>query len=281
MHSTTSPHKNQALPIAVREVEGRGAGLVAERPCDRGAHVVVFSLEVGQPLGLVGTVHGGARLAGESPVVHGMPATKLLDLVVVEAFEPVVGHRLEQAEASFAGAASDPADHRRIHQPGHEVEDLGGVLGGRGDRLDGRKIEIPGKDGEPVEQMLLSFAEQVVAPVNGGPQRAVTGIVGQPVTGEHVESMSQAFEELGGVEHGGAGGRELDRERDAVDAPADLGHGDEADVVDRWSGSFVGAVGEQSHRREQPQLGGRRSRRWELERLDRLAELPGDMKGNP
>ena len=68
----------------------------------------------------------------------------------------------------------------------------------------------------------LLAREQVVAPVDRGPQRLLAGQRGAAAGAEHVEAVAQARRDLLERQRGRARRGELDRQRHAVQTPADL-----------------------------------------------------------
>jgi hypothetical protein len=75
-----------------------------------------------------------------------------------------------------------------------------------------------------VKDSLLA-GEQVVAPVDRGPQRLLAGQRGAAASAEHVEAVAEAHSDLVERQRGRAGRGELDGQRHAVQTPADLLHG--------------------------------------------------------
>jgi hypothetical protein len=166
------------------------------------------------PLGL------GAR--EEVPVVFGVPSGHLVELAALgELLERVGPHRLEQPVArGRAGGLHD--DERFCGQVRDAVLDRGRAeaRGGR-DRARRLQREAAREDGEAMQDGPLDGGEQLVAPVERRPQGLVPRQRGPVAAGEQPESIVQTGGELVHPERGGAGRRQLDRERDAVEAPTD------------------------------------------------------------
>ena len=101
-------------------------------------------------------------------------------------------------------------------------ERLQGVEVGFGHLLGGLERAAAGEDGEAGEEPLLLGGEQVVAPLDGGAERLLAG-VGVAAALQEVEALGEALEDLGGRERLRARGGELDRERERVEAHAELG----------------------------------------------------------
>ena len=204
-------------------LEGGGAGLVGQRPFDRGADVVVFPLDAGHRFGLVPSLHGCAGVGGQPPVVDGMSPAELLEGRLLRArwVSSVLGHRFQQPEASLRrdGVATVVTIDAQSTKRREKVKDLRGVhrLHGRGDRLRGGEVEVPGEHREPVEHELLRFVEQVVAPIERGSERLMPSIGGGGSIGERVEPVGEPVAEFGGAEDRGTGGGELDGQGDSVE----------------------------------------------------------------
>ena len=90
------------------------------------------------------------------------------------------------------------------------------------DGLGGVEREAAGEDAELGEQPLRRRVEQVVAPVDRAAQRLLAARDVARAGAEEVEPAREAVEDRGGGEDLAAGGGELDRQRQAVEARADL-----------------------------------------------------------
>ena len=84
-------------------------------------------------------------------------------------------------------------------------------------------VQPPCEDGEAREERLLVGAEQVVAPVDRRAERLLARGQVARAAGEEVEALLEPGEQRLRGEQLGARGGELDREREAVEADADLG----------------------------------------------------------
>jgi hypothetical protein len=117
-------------------------------------------------------------------------------------------------------------DERLVDEPREQVDDPAALDRSAGaDALRGVEREPAGEDREPAEEDALGARQEVVAPGDRPPQRLLARQRGPAAGGEHVEAVGQARRDLGGRERGRACGRELERERHPVQAPAQLGHG--------------------------------------------------------
>ena len=114
---------------------------------------------------------------------------------------------------------------------------------GRGERA------AAGEDGEAREERLLVGAEQVVAPVDRRAERLLAGGQVARAAGEEVEALLEPGEQRLGREQLRTRGGELDRERQAVEADADLGDRRRVRVRDREVGLHgPGALDEERDR---------------------------------
>ena len=166
--------------------------------------------------------HPEQQLLG--PVALGdreeMPVVALADGIAVvgcrEALGGVGADRLEHLQ---------PGGRVRL-PPAHEQalsdEVVERVEVGAGDRLGRLDRRAAREHGEAREARLLAVAQQLVAPVDGRAQRVVAG--GRVASGGagSAECHVQTFGDLGGRQQPAAGRGELDRQRQPVDAPADL-----------------------------------------------------------
>ena len=90
------------------------------------------------------------------------------------------------------------------------------------DRLGGREREAAGEDAELRRTASGRGVEQVVAPADRGAQRLLALRRVARAGAQQVQAAREAVEDLGGREDLGAGGGELDRQRQAVELRADL-----------------------------------------------------------
>jgi hypothetical protein len=110
------------------------------------------------------------------------------------------------------------------------------VEAGTGDHLRRLDSSAAGEDGESREALLLRVVEQSVTPVDGRAPRPLTrGGVAQART-ECTEGRAEPFGDLLRRQQCAPSRRQLDRERQTVDAPADLPHGRDVALVEREVG---------------------------------------------
>ncbi len=195
----------------------RASGVVRRRPTHRGAEVVDLLVEEVEPLDLLRGedvrlcgARDGEEVVGVS---RGCAGSLVVDgeLLVAE-----VPEGLEQSVAAFGGDEERLVDEVR--------EDVDDILGGDPRRgahgLGGRKVEGAGEDREVPEGHLLLVEEQLVAPLDGGPEGAVS-VRGVAVpAGEQLEPVMQACRDLANRERLDARGGELDRQRQAIELRA-------------------------------------------------------------
>ena len=142
------------------------------------------------------------------------PCDRLGFVRLFELLARVLADRLEHPEAAARPAAQEALVDERLQLV--EV----GVADGLG-RLE---REAAGEDGEPAEQALLLLVEQVVAPLDRRPQRALPlGRVAARRRSGAASARSRRSSSSGRQQPRPRGG-ELDRERQPVEPAADLAH---------------------------------------------------------
>ena len=142
----------------------------------------------------------------------------------------VLSNRLQQVVARRAAAvdhderASDEATER-VERVEGRVATGGGLRGEPGDL--GRRLEraAPGEDGEAPEQPPLVIGQQVPAPVDQRLEGLLSRQRRPSAAGEQAETVSEPQRDLLHRQERHPGGRQLDGQWDAVQAPADLDHG--------------------------------------------------------
>ena len=144
---------------------------------------------------------------------------------VVQVSTGVVPYRVEQSVPGGIGRRLDD-DQRLVGQRPHQLGHVVGVevIGGQCRR--GRlQVEAGGEDAQATQRRLLGLGQQLVAPVEERFERALA-LGHRPVaTPQEPESILQAGVDLGRREHRDPRRRQLDRQREAVETPADAGHG--------------------------------------------------------
>ena len=129
---------------------------------------------------------------------------------------------------SWVNRSPSPArhgDHQRLVDEGVEmVGEVGrrdGLVGAH--RLGRRQVATAGEHRQPLEDALLVVEEQLVAPVDDGAQRLLARQRRARPAGEQAEPIVEPGGDLRDRERPGAGGRQLDGERQPVEAGADVG----------------------------------------------------------
>ena len=163
---------------------------------------------------------------GELDEPLGVPLSHAPMVSLFEPVERVVADRLEHDEPRAPVALPPPqqavVDQRCKHG---EV--------GLADAFGGRHRAAADEHGELRESVLLALVQQVEAPLDRLRERRLAcGCVARRVA-EQLVLLVESFEQLAGVEHVDAGGRELERERQPVEPPADRGHRRAGRVVER------------------------------------------------
>ena len=139
-----------------------------------------------------------------------------------KALERIVPHRVEQVVACV-GARERDRDDRLVDERAEQLDHrhlVEPVLGARGHERGERRTASMNRN--VVEQGLLVRMQEVVAPLDEGPERGPARIGGRPIV-EELQAPPDEREELREPEHVDPRGGELDREREAVDETADLG----------------------------------------------------------
>ena len=192
-------------------------------------------------------------LLGDREEVLGVPApdssASPLDL---QALERVRADRLQHREARLAVGLFLLAEQAVVDQRREPGEDVLAAADGLG----GVERAAAGEDGEAREERLLVRAEQVVAPVDRRAERLLAGGQVARAAGEEVEALLEPREQRLRREQLRARGRELDRERQPVEADADLGDRGRVRVREGEVGSRPGPV----RRRARPRRTARATR---------------------
>ena len=135
---------------------------------------------------------------------------------------------LQQPETPTEPAGLDD-EHRPLDQLRQQVIDSGEVrrrsapvAARRRQRCRGRDVEGPGEDRQPMEEELLGSGEQVVGPPDGGAKRPVAFRAGPAATGQQAKAIAEPGHQIRRGKGSAAGRGQLDGQRDAIKATADL-----------------------------------------------------------
>ena len=252
--------------------------VVREEPADGDPQVLLLGAQPVGPLALtlggpVGVLHECAEVLGVAPFDVGpvRPGG--------EAFGGELLYRSEHAEPRSGVGHVD--GHEAV--PGEHVEQVERpVLGEVGDvhgRFDGPSLD---EDRQGRQHLLLGVLQQSDAPLDGRAEGALAlGEIDRPGT-QGVETTSEPGEQRSRIQQPAARRRELDGERQTVEAPADLRDGHrvvlgQGEVV----ADGLGPVDEESHGGQRGQLLHARSirERRHRERADRVLPLGPQPEG--
>ena len=164
---------------------------------------------------------------------------------------------VEPAGREFADRLEHPEPLVPVAEEALVDQRLHGVQIGLGDFLGSVQRAAASKHGQPGEQALLLFGEQVVAPCDRCSKRCLAGLsVPSPL--QQVQSLGEPLEDLGRREDARTGRRQFDGQGEVVERPGELG--------DRIVGRQLGSGTEQFDRLR------------EGERRDRELHLPSHPK---
>ena len=153
---------------------------------------------------------GGARL-GEGEDAGSQPLPDERGLAWVELLRGVLADRLEQP-VPLARQAEEALLEQRLER----------VQVGVADELGCLEDAAVGEHGEPAKEPSLVVGEEVVRPGDRRPQRLLPRVRVAEAC-QQVEALAEPLEDLRRRERPRTRGGELDRERQVVEAPAELG----------------------------------------------------------
>src|SRR5262249_36167201 len=156
----------------------------AHGPCETGAHIVMLALE--QLQRALAALRMRIVLLGKREAPREMALRDGLALGGgLGPLTRVLTHGVEQAKAL---ALRD--DERLLNQPGEQIDDPPTRdRSARTDLLGSFERKSPGEERETAEEDALLAAEQVVTPVECGPQRLLPGPRRATTGAEHVETV--------------------------------------------------------------------------------------------
>ena len=160
---------------------------------------------------------GSARAASCAKWRAWRVADRLQLARLLELLEPVLAQGLEHPVARRHRAGHD-LQQRAIDQRGEAVERVGLVA----PRTRCSTRRAGAEDRQPPREPALGLVQQVPAPVDDGAQRAVARERGAAAAGEQPEAVVQALGELADRQRAQPRRGQLEREREAVQAAADL-----------------------------------------------------------
>lgn len=198
-----------------------------EEPIEGGAEIVNFKVALGKPARAVAGGKLGIPFLGKNETVRSVGAAHGRFVAAFgEALDGVFADHLEHGEAGFAVGAIHALEKILIHERRKAVEEVHAeIAGGIADGFGGFERAAADESGEAAEEAALGLVEEIVAPVN----RVAKGLLAfgkiEGAAGEELEAALEAIEDSGGRKNAGAGGGELDRQREAVEARADVADG--------------------------------------------------------
>ena len=221
--------------------------VVAQCPAECAAEVVMIDVE---QLGALDDDTGcPVRVMGKSEIEEMPAVCGLQRLDLPRGNQSLAGQLPDRLKESVPGAKTCPLDldERLVDDPAETVQHLrAGQPLVRAHLLNRLQREAAGKDREPAEHGLLVLRQQRVAPFERGPQRRVPGDL--TASTKQGERLAQPLGDLRRLEVGHASGGELQGERNAVEATADLHHRRRvADVKHEAGPHVVGTVEEQPY----------------------------------
>src|SRR6201987_2398169 len=154
--------------------------------------------------------------------MFGVGSYDLSELAAFGQFLARAGARRREQPVTHRRAGNINYSERLRAQVRHTIDDVRrGDLAARRDRSRFRQREAASEDRKATEDDALGLREQLVTPVERRPQRLVPRLRSAAPAGEQVETIVEVGRYLFYPERSGAGGRELDSQRNAVQAPAD------------------------------------------------------------
>ncbi len=194
------------------------------RPRERRPQIGLLRLETIEPRGLVGRRQVGRRLLGERQEPCGMRAKGALGLPrLLQPLKGKLADGLQQTKARHAAggllAHDETVVNERLAAPEHVAS-----LGREHLRDSGLIVEPASadEDRKAAEHDLLVWVEQVVAPGDGMAQAVVANRPIAAAACQQLEPLVEARQQRARREQLHARGRQLDRERQAVEPGADL-----------------------------------------------------------
>ncbi len=266
------------------ELDGEDrVGLSFEREAGRGAQVVELRLQAPRPLGLIGTLQVAVARLGHAEEVVAVPHRDLRGVVPpIEILARELADRLElpvaRAEIALVDHHQRLLDERR-QQIEHvdRVERLAAAY-----RLRRVEIEAADEDGQSLQQPLLGLLQHVVRPRDERAQRLLALEQHAPAAGQKLEAVLQPLVDVLDGHRAHPRGGELERERNAFEARAELGDGRRLALRQRETRLLqLRPIHEQLHRiRARQRFDARRARR-ERKRQHRIRLLARDAQRFP
>ncbi len=227
----------------------------AHRFVERGPQIAGLRVQPGQPGPLSGAAQPRLGFFRQLPVVHEMAVAYGGEaLRLVQPLGRVRGDGLQEPVAR-AGRSVRHDHQGAVDQPRDQVQHLvpGNAVPGA-DRFGSRQVAAVAVGGEAAQDDAFGRAEQLPAPVDHRSKRLLAGRCAALPEGQDPEAVVEPRGQLPYSKGSYPGGGELQRERDAVQTPADLGYGPALGLIRRVRGAREAGCGcgcpfhEQFHR---------------------------------
>ena len=195
------------------------------RPVHRGAQIIQIGRKPRHPGLRLSTAETRVRPPGQPDMELQMAITHPIG--IVQLGQPLPGIHPDRLQQPVAGpaVALDDLQQRLLGQCGDQVKHVVAVDAVPAHhRLGSIQFKRPGKHRQPRQRQPLHVVEQVVAPVQGGLQRSLTCRRPPHPAGQQPEPVRQPGRDLARRQHPHPRRRQLDRQRDPIQTPADLGH---------------------------------------------------------
>ena len=223
-------------------------GIVAQVPAHRGGEVARFGLQAIEQRVVAGPAQRPVGPLGQRPVVAGVAAADLAG--VGPARQPLGDEGADglQHPRPRAGPAVVQVDQAVLGEGLRQLQRPVLVQAGHLRRgLDGPAVH---EHRHGLQQGALGVVEQAHAPLDRGPQGLLALGQVHRARPQRVERGGEPAQQRGGIEQPGAGGGQLDGQRQALQPPADLRHRRGVARGEGEAGAHrAGPVDKQRHRR--------------------------------
>ena len=191
-----------------------------------GAEVVVLDVAASQPGLAVRRGHLEVFFLGDDEHVGRMGPRRGIGLARGDQLlAAVLAERFEHHEAQLAFLRGPLHEQAVVHERRDAVQHVDAKVFERiADSLRGFERAASGEDRQTAEELLLGRRQQVVAPLDRLPKGLLALRQVPRPAGQELEGPFDPGEQLGGRQDLHARGRELDRERQAIEPAADLDH---------------------------------------------------------
>jgi hypothetical protein len=198
-----------------------------------GLEIPVVRLQAVEPGGLVGSPPGHFNLLADpgEPGQVAFSQQRLLSNVLQPA-PSVLPDRLQHPVAG-PPAPGVCEDYRLLHQPGQHLEDLlRREVRAAADELGSLQLEAVGEDRQPAPEDAFALGQQLEAPIDRGVQRLVPAAGGPAARAQQPEAIPEPVDYMVHGQRPQAHGGQLDGQRNALEAAAELRDGVRVASVD-------------------------------------------------